>query len=98
MTVWIVNTRSGARSGPFADYVAAAEFRRDVLRPQLDPTAHCPFAIRIDCPERAAADAKFDQFCRETTAAIGALPKRAEQLEMFGTADLVGAWLAQRSA
>lgn len=48
MTAWIHNQRTGAKTGPFAGYVEAAEFRRDVLRPRLAPNAHCPFAIRVD--------------------------------------------------
>lgn len=48
MGAWIVHQRSGERMGPFADYVEAATYRRDVLRRRLAPTAHCPFAIRVD--------------------------------------------------
>ena len=43
---WIVNQRTGARTGPFLNYVQAAEFRQKVLRPRLAPDAPCPYAIR----------------------------------------------------
>lgn len=43
----IINQRTGALVASFESYVAAAEFRRDVLRPGLAPDAPCPFAIRL---------------------------------------------------
>jgi hypothetical protein len=55
VTAWIVNQRTGGRTGPFDNYVQAAEFRRDVLRPRLDPNAPCPFAIRLDNSNPAPA-------------------------------------------
>lgn len=56
MTAWIVNQRTGGRTGPFATYVQAAEFRRDVLRPRLAPDAPCQFAIRTDDAEQLPLD------------------------------------------
>jgi len=50
MTVWIINQRTGGKTGPFDTYVEAAEFRKNVLRPRLDPNQPCPFAIRSDQP------------------------------------------------
>lgn len=52
MTAWIVNQRTGARTGPFINYVAAAEFRQKVLRPRLTPDAPCPYAIRDETAEQ----------------------------------------------
>lgn len=50
MTVQIVNQRTGiALDQKFCDYVEAATYRRDVLRPRLAPDAPCPYAIR--CPQ-----------------------------------------------
>ena len=45
-TVVIVNQRTGQQVKEFDDYPAAAVYRRDVLRPALDPDAPCPYAIR----------------------------------------------------
>lgn len=42
----IVHQRTGREVGRFASYQAAAEYRRDYLRPSLAPTAVCPFAVR----------------------------------------------------
>ncbi|AVJ50274.1 hypothetical protein I5J36_gp58 [Mycobacterium phage Mendokysei] len=46
MSARIVHQRTGKTIGVFADYVEAFNYRRDVLRPTLDPNAPCPFAIR----------------------------------------------------
>jgi hypothetical protein len=56
MTAWIVNQRTGGRTGPFLTYVQAAEFRRDVLRPRLHPNQHCPYNIVVDEPLPEPAD------------------------------------------
>lgn len=42
----IVNQRTGQQVAGFDDYIEAAVYRRDVLRPTLPPDAPCPFAIR----------------------------------------------------
>jgi hypothetical protein len=42
----IVDQRTGIEVAEFDDYVAAAVYRRDVLRPKLSPDAPCPYAIR----------------------------------------------------
>lgn len=60
MTVWIINQRTGGKTGPFDTYVEAAEFRKNVLRPRLDPNQPCPFAIRSDQPPVLDEDALFE--------------------------------------
>ncbi|QDF19374.1 hypothetical protein SEA_CRACKLEWINK_88 [Mycobacterium phage Cracklewink] len=52
MTARIINQRTGTLIAEFPDYLTAAEHRRDVLRPQLQPNEPCPFAIR--CQEAEA--------------------------------------------
>ena len=42
----IVDQRTGKEVDRFPDYVAAANYRRDVLRPKLQPNQPCPYAIR----------------------------------------------------
>lgn len=42
----IIDQRTGIEVASFADYVEAAVYRRDVLRPNLPPDAPCPYAIR----------------------------------------------------
>ncbi|AHY26970.1 hypothetical protein SEA_NAIRB_54 [Mycobacterium phage Nairb] len=46
MSARIVHQRTGKTIGVFADYVEAATYRADVLRPALAPNTPCPFAIR----------------------------------------------------
>lgn len=48
MTARIVNQRTGAEVAVFGSYVEAAEYRRDVLRPELAPDEPCPYAIRSE--------------------------------------------------
>lgn len=60
MTVWIINQRTGGKTGPFDTYVEAAEFRKNVLRPRLDPNQPCPFAIRSDQPPAADEPGLFE--------------------------------------
>jgi hypothetical protein len=43
MTAWIVNQRTGGKTGPFNTYVEAAVFRRDVLR-------GCPLTLSASGP------------------------------------------------
>lgn len=57
--VQIIHQRTGALVESFDDYVAAATYRRDVLRPQLDPTAQCPYAIRT--VDQGGNDADLDE-------------------------------------
>ncbi|MEE3755239.1 hypothetical protein [Mycobacterium intracellulare] len=42
----IIDQRTGHEVTRFADYVDAAVYRRDVLRPRLRPDQPCPYAIR----------------------------------------------------
>ncbi|BCI84687.1 hypothetical protein MTY66_63120 (plasmid) [Mycolicibacterium sp. TY66] len=42
----IIDQRTGAEVNRFSDYVEAAVYRRDVLRPRLHPDQPCPYAIR----------------------------------------------------
>lgn len=46
MPARIFNQRTGVLVGTFDSYVEAAEYRRDVLRPRLEPDEPCMFAIR----------------------------------------------------
>ena len=88
--VRIENIRARELVAEFDDYVPAAEYRRDVLRPQLHPRAQCPYQIVIDCPELRAEEERFEQFCRETAEQIAALPKRMVQGELFDVPALLG--------
>ncbi|UQX13560.1 hypothetical protein [Candidatus Mycobacterium methanotrophicum] len=42
----IIDQRTGRQLRRFASYAEAAAYRRDVLRPALDPDQPCPFLIR----------------------------------------------------
>lgn len=52
----IIDERTGEEVKQFAEYLDAAVYRRDVLRPQLPPDAPCPYAIRgAAIPAQAAS-------------------------------------------
>ncbi|MGB8402617.1 MAG: hypothetical protein WCE30_00925 [Mycobacterium sp.] len=42
----IIDQRTGQEVARFDDYVVAAVYRRDELRPKLRPNQPCPYAIR----------------------------------------------------
>lgn len=54
MTVWIINQRTGGKTGPFDTYVEAAEFRKNVLRPTPGPEPAMP----LRHPQRPATSAR----------------------------------------
>lgn len=57
MSARIVHQRTGEiLEKVFTDYVEAAIYRRDVLRPQLHPLAPCPYAIRTENPVPGSAE------------------------------------------
>lgn len=42
----VIDQRTGREVARFATYTEAANYRRDVLRPQLAPDQPCQYAIR----------------------------------------------------
>ncbi len=87
----VTNLRTGKVEGWFDDYVAAAQYRRDVLYPTLPAWRDCPWHVEVDCIERRQADAEFAEFTRQTKKMLAALPKPAVQGELFGVIDFMGA-------
>ncbi len=52
----IIDTRTGEEVAEFDEFLDAAVYRRDVLRPQLPLDAQCPYEIRgVARRARAAA-------------------------------------------
>ena len=52
----IIDTRTGEEVAQFTEFLDAAVYRRDVLRPQLPPDAPCPYEIKgAAIPAQAAS-------------------------------------------
>lgn len=88
--VQLRNIRNGDIIGGFADYIEAATYRRDVLTPMLAQPWKNPWHIHYpDDPDYLAAQARFDEFCRESEKWIAELPGRPVQEEMFAMTDFI---------